>query len=575
MTEQSSPGKFQSWRLYLILLGMLMCVAAIVWKTSSLHIRDRDFLQGQGDARTIRTVPLVANRGLITDRNGEPLAVSTPVKSIWVDPGEVAGSSSTVQTLASELGLNADVLAANIQSHAEREFLYIKRRLPPADADAILDMDLPGVYAQQEYQRFYPHGEVAAHLVGFSNVDDIGQEGLELTYDEWLRGVSGRRQVMKDRRGHIIEELNTLQPAQPGNSLELSIDFRIQNLAYKELKAEFIKRRARAASAVVLDVQTGEVLAMVNQPSYNPHNKVSLTDFSVLRNRAITDVFEPGSTVKPFTIAAALESGLYTPGTVIETSPGWMMVNGNEVKDIVNYGTLTLGTVITKSSNIGTSKVALDIGPDPIRDVLERVGFGQVLGTGFPGERGGVLPNPRRWSRIEIATLSYGYGLSGSALQLAQAYSVIADGGVRKPVSLLKLGAEELATLPQEQVISEPIANDVLGMLATVVDAERGGAATDANVPFYSVAGKTGTAHVVGEFGYEENLHNSLFAGLVPASSPRLVIVVVVNEPKGDEHYGGQVAAPVFSRIASGAMRILSVSPDKITSNDQLEITSL
>jgi cell division protein FtsI (penicillin-binding protein 3) len=380
---------------------------------------------------------------------------------------------------------------------------------------------------------------------------------------------------MKDRRGQIIEELNTLEPAQPGKSLELSIDFRIQNLAYKELKAEFIKRRAKAAVAVVLDVHTGEVLAMVNQPSYNPHNKVSLSDFSVLRNRAITDVFEPGSTVKPFTIVAALESGLYTPGTVVETSPGWMMINGNEVKDIINYGTLTLGKVITKSSNIGTSKVALDIGPEPIRDVLERVGFGQVLGTGFPGERGGVLPNPRRWSKIEIATLSYGYGLSGSALQLAQAYSVLADEGKRKPVSLLKLGAEDIAGLPQEQVISESIADDVLGMLASVVDADQGGAATDANVPFYSVAGKTGTAHVVGEFGYEENLHNSLFAGLVPASKPRLVIVVVVNEPKGDEHYGGQVAAPVFSRIAAGAMRILNVSPDKIINKEQLEVTSL
>jgi cell division protein FtsI (penicillin-binding protein 3) len=403
-------------------------------------------------------------------------------------------------------------------------------------------------------------------------VDDIGQEGLELTYDEWLRGVPGRRQVMKDRRGHIIEELNILQPAQPGNSLELSIDFRIQNLAYKELKAEFITRRAKAASAVVLDIRSGEVLAMVNQPSYNPHNRAGLTDFSVLRNRAITDVFEPGSTIKPFTIIAALESGLYTPGTVIETGPGWMMISGDEVKDIANYGTLNLSSVITKSSNIGTSKIALNIGPEPIRDVLERVGFGQMLGTGFPGERGGVLPNPRRWSRIETATLSYGYGLSSSALHLAQAYSVIADRGLRKPVSLLKLDEEALQTLPTEQVVSEQHADQVLAMLKTVVDASAGGAATDANVPFYQVAGKTGTAHVVGEFGYEENLHNSLFAGLVPASDPRLVIVVIVNEPKGDEHYGGQVAAPVFSRIASGAMRILDVSPDK--SEARLELSA-
>lgn len=554
----------QQWRLYLVLFAMFLCVCMIVWKVGTLHILERDFLQGQGDARTIRTVPLVANRGLITDRNGEPLAVSTPVQSIWVDPGEVLQEPESIPLLAEKLDLNPDVLASTIQKHAGREFLYVKRRLPPAEADAVLALDIAGVYAQQEYQRFYPQGEVTAHLVGFSNVDDVGQEGLELTYDDWLRGVPGRRQVMKDRRGHIIEELNTIQPAQPGKSLELSIDFRLQNLAYKELKAAFITRRAKAATAVILDVHTGEVLAMVNQPSYNPHNKVGLTDFSVLRNRAITDVFEPGSTIKPFTITAALESGLYTPDTIVETGPGWMMINGNEVKDIVNYGTLTLSRVITKSSNIGTSKIALNIGPEPIRDVLERVGFGQVLGTGFPGERGGVLPNPNRWSRIEIATLSYGYGLSASALHLAQAYSVIADHGVRKPVSLLKLSEEDVAAIPTEQVISPEITSQVMEMLKTVVDHSAGGAATEANVPFYQVAGKTGTAHVVGELGYEENLHNSLFSGLVPASDPRLVIVVVVNEPKGDEHYGGQVSAPVFSRIASGAMRILNVTPDKL-----------
>ena len=574
MTEKAANPILQKWRLYLVFIALLFCVLAIVWKVSTLHITERDFLQGQGDARTIRTVPLVANRGLITDRNGEPLAVSTPVKSIWIDPSEVVGTPETISVLAERLDLNEEVLAGNISKNASREFLYVKRRLPPAEADAILDLDLPGVYAQQEYQRFYPQGEVTAHLVGFSNVDDIGQEGLELTYDDWLRGVPGRRQVMKDRRGHILEELNTIQPAQPGKSLELSIDFRLQNLAYKELKAEFITRRAKAATAVVLDVQTGEVLAMVNQPSYNPHNKAHLTDFSVLRNRAITDVFEPGSTIKPFTITAALESGLYTPGTVIETSPGWMMINGAEVKDIVNYGTLNLAKVITKSSNIGTSKIALDIGPEPIRDVLERVGIGQVLGTGFPGERGGVLPNPRRWSRIEIATLSYGYGLSTSALHLAQAYSVIADHGRRKPVSLLKLDDEALATLPREQVINPEITEHVLTMLKSVVDQSQGGAATDANVPFYQVAGKTGTAHVVGEFGYEENLHNSLFAGLIPASNPRLIIIVVVNEPKGNEHYGGQVAAPVFSRIASGAMRILDVAPDKLPQSS-MELSAL
>ena len=575
MTESGANSIFKHWRLYLVLFALFLCVVAIAWKVSVLHITDRDFLQGQGDARTIRTVPLVANRGLITDRNGEPLAVSTPVQSIWVNPTEVAEEDAAIAILARELELNAEALASNIKSNSSREFLYVKRRLPPAEADRILDLDIDGVYSQQEYQRFYPQGEVTAHLIGFSNIDDVGQEGLELTYDEWLQGIPGRRQVMKDRRGHIIEELNTIQTAEPGKSLELSIDFHLQNIAYRELKEEFIIRRAKAASIVVLDVDTGEVLAIANQPSYNPHNKANMTDFSVLRNRAITDVIEPGSTVKAFTIAAALESGLYAPGTIIETSPGWMMVGGNEVKDLFNYGTLTTTGVITKSSNIGSSKIALDIGAEPIRDVLERVGFGEVLGTGFPGERSGVLPNPRRWGRPPTATFSFGNGLSATALQLAQAYSVLADDGIRKPVSLLRLDESQVSALSREQVISADIANMVRSMLGTVVDASRGGSALEANVPFYSVAGKTGTAHVVGEQGYEDNLHNSLFVGMAPASDPEFVIVVIVNEPKGEEHYGGQVAAPVFSRVAAGALRILNISPDSIPEEQSLELSAL
>lgn len=563
MLENLKPA-IRQWRVFLIMLAMLLCVVAIAWKLSALHIFQRDFLQGQGDARTIRTIPLVANRGLITDRNGEPLAVSTPVESIWVNPSELVETPEAIYSLAAALEMNPEVLASTISNNANREFLYVKRRLAPADAKRVMELKLGHVYSQQEYQRFYPQGEVAAHLIGFSNVDDVGQEGLELTYDDWLGGVPGRRQVIKDRRGHIIEELNTIQTAEPGNNLTLSIDFQLQNLAYRSLKAEFITRRAKGASALILDVDTGEVLAMVNQPSYNPHNKADMTDFSVLRNRAITDVFEPGSTVKAFTIAAALESGLFNPDTIIETSPGWMMVGPNEVRDIFNYGTLTLSKVITKSSNIGTSKIAFEIGPEPIRDVLHRVGFGEVPGTGFPGERGGVLPNPRRWSRIETATLSYGYGLSASALQLARAYSVIADDGVLKPVSLLKLSEADINELPREQVINPVIAGQVLEMLKTVVDSSRGGSAVEANIPFYDVAGKTGTAHVVGEYGYEDNLHNSFFVGLVPASDPEIVVVVVINEPKGEEHYGGQVAAPVFSEIATGAMRILNVPPDNV-----------
>ena len=571
MSDSSLKTYFFYWRVHLILFAMFACVLVIAWKVGMLHIAERDFLQDQGDARTIRTVPLVANRGLITDRNGEPLAVSTPVQSIWVDPRKIARDSETIRILARQLELNESVLEQNINSKSNLEFLYLKRRLSPVEAKRVLNLNLEGVYSQQEYQRFYPQGEVTAHLIGFSNVDDIGQEGLELTYDEWLRGVPGKRQVMKDRRGNIIEELNTIQTAQPGKSLELSIDFRIQNIAYRELKEEFITRRAKGASIVVLDVVTGEVLAMANQPSYNPHNKSGMTDFSVLRNRAITDVFEPGSTIKAFTIAAALETGLYSPGTIIETSPGWMMVSGNEVKDLFDYGTLTTAGVITKSSNVGSSKIALDIGAEPIRDVMARVGFGEVLGTGFPGERSGVLPNPRKWGRHVTATFSFGYGLSATALQLANAYSVLADNGIRKPASLLKLSDQAIKDVRREKVIEAEITSEVRKMLRTVVDASSGGSALEANVPFYSVAGKTGTAHVVGEAGYEENLHNSLFVGMVPASDPRIVIVVVINEPKGDEHYGGQVAAPVFSRVAAGAMRILNISPDATREGQNLE----
>ena len=510
MNDLSLKTYFFYWRVHLILFAMFTCVLVIAWKVGMLHIAERDFLQDQGDARTIRTVPLVANRGLITDRNGEPLAVSTPVQSIWVDPRKIARDSETIRILARQLELNESVLEQNINSKSNLEFLYLKRRLSPVEAKRVLNLNLEGVYSQQEYQRFYPQGEVTAHLIGFSNVDDVGQEGLELTYDEWLRGVPGKRQVMKDRRGNIIEELNTIQTAQPGKSLELSIDFRIQNIAYRELKEEFITRRAKGASIVVLDVVTGEVLAMANQPSYNPHNKSGMTDFSVLRNRAITDVFEPGSTVKAFTIAAALETGLYSPGTIIETSPGWMMVSGNEVKDLFDYGTLTTAGVITKSSNVGSSKIALDIGAEPIRDVMARVGFGEVLGTGFPGERSGVLPNPRKWGRHVTATFSFGYGLSATALQLANAYSVLADNGIRKPASLLKLSDQAIKDVRREKAIEAEITSEVRKMLRTVVDASSGGSALEANVPFYSVAGKTGTAHVVGETGYEENLHLSL-----------------------------------------------------------------
>ncbi|TFH71570.1 penicillin-binding protein 2 [Gammaproteobacteria bacterium LSUCC0112] len=566
-----TPGK---WRLGLVWFCLALAVVALIWKLLSLQLVDGEFLQNQGDARTVRIEPLVAHRGMITDRNGEPLAISTPVKSVWVNPRELAANEAGIRTLALALELDPDSLLAQIQASAGREFLYVRRRMPPADVDNVLAMDIPGVYARQEYQRYYPQGEVTAHVLGFSNVDDIGQEGLELAFDEWLKGVPGRQQVIKDKRGRIIRELNTIQPAQPGNVLELSLDFRIQNLAYKELKAEYIYRQARSASAVVLDVKTGEVLAMVNQPSFNPHNRANITDFGALRNRAVTDLFEPGSTLKTFTAIAGVESGLYDRSTLIDTRPGRMRVGRDYVVDRgYNYGEISLEEMLVKSSNIASAKIALAIGHERLRDVLLRVGFGESSASGFPGERGGVMPNHRVWHDIETATLSFGYGMSTSTLQLAQAYSVIANDGIRLPVTMLKNGNSMPGAISPERVIEQSVVSEVQQMLEAVVDPALGGF-DGASVPFYSVAGKTGTARVVGENGYQANLHNSMFAGYIPADDPRIVVIIVINEPQGAQHYGSQVAAPVFARIASGAMRILNVTPDRVDSSNIMRLSA-
>ncbi|MCH8264618.1 MAG: penicillin-binding protein 2 [Proteobacteria bacterium] len=559
-----------------VFVWVFFAFAAISLLARAVHLQvlNKDFLNQQADTRHLRIEKISAHRGSITDRNGEPLAISTPVDSVWANPRKLATAVDRVGQLADALQLDAQALMRKITRSMDKEFIYLKRHLDPDQAHRVMALKLPGVNVQREYRRYYPSGEVTGHLVGFTNIDDDGQEGLELAFNHWLSGESGAKRVLKDRLGRSVEDVESIRPSRPGQDLRTSIDLRLQYLAYRTLKAAIQRFNADSGSIVMLDVRTGEVLAMVNQPTYNPNDR-SQYSAARYRNRAITDIFEPGSTIKAFTIAAALETGIYSIDTVIETSPGWMMVSGNTIRDIFNYGTLTVEKVITKSSNIGASKIALSIGAEPIRDLLERVGFGQVTGTGFPGERSGVLPNPRRWSRIGTATLSYGYGLSVSALQLAQAYSVIADGGIKKPVTLLKLDAESVEALPRERVLSALISRQVLAALETVVDKSRGGAVLGANIPFYSVAGKSGTTHVVGPFGYEENLHNSLFVGLVPASDPRLVIVVVINEPKGEEHYGGQVAAPVFSRIAAGAMRLLNVSPDKIPVKPSRELRSL
>jgi cell division protein FtsI (penicillin-binding protein 3) len=558
---RAAINKQPVWRLCLVSTAAITLLGVVSWKLLDLQVINNEVLQEQGNKRTVRNDVIVAHRGNIMDRNGQALAISTPVQSLWLNPREIIPNPDAWNTLAAALSsieVNTDVLWNRIQDNAEREFLYIKRRLPPAEAQPILDLKIRGVYAQEEYKRFYPLGEVAVHVVGLTNSDDVGQEGLELSYEDWLQGKPGSKQVLKDRRGGIIREVKINSVAEPGNDLVLSIDSRIQFLAYKALKEEVTRRYAKSGTAVVLNVETGEVLAMVSQPSYNPNNRVSLDD-NEMRNRAIVDLLEPGSTVKPFTITAALESGLFDTNSIIDTSPGYIQVDGSTKKDPVNYKEVDLKKIITKSSQVGAIKLGLAMGEAPMLDVLYRVGFGTAMGTGFPGETSGVLPNFSRWSKSDIATLAYGYGFQITPLQMAQAYMIYANEGIRNPVSLLKTEGPVVG----ERVIDAQLVREVNAMLETVVSTKLGGTGVRAAIPSYQVAGKTGTAwyYNVGG-GYDEENYNSYFAGFVPAHDPKIVAVVSIHEPKGEEYGGGQVAAPVFAKIAAGAMRILNVAPD-------------
>ncbi|MGD2074169.1 MAG: penicillin-binding protein 2 [Gammaproteobacteria bacterium] len=541
-------------RLLLIVL-MLGSFAVLAGRSAQLQLVDREFLQTQGQARYLRVVQVPAHRGMIVDRNDEPLAISTPVQSVWVNPREMLASPADLARLASLLELDVDHVRRLIGQRQEREFVYLRRHIAPDLADRVMALELPGVYLQPEYRRYYPAGEVAAHLLGFTNVDDQGQEGLELAYEDWLSGEPGAKRVIMDGRRHIVENVENIRSARPGKALKLSVDRRIQYLAYRELKAAVRKHRARSGSMVVLDSSTGEVLAMVNQPSFNPNNRSRLKA-SRLRNRAVTDVFEPGSTMKPFVIAAALQSGRYSPATQIDTSPGLFRVGRHTIRDMHDYGVLDLTGVIRKSSNVAASKIALALEPEALWQLLSKAGFGVSTGSGFPGEADGYLAGFRRWRDIERATLSYGYGLSVTAVQLAQAYSVFANDGDRLPVTLLR---REEPVRPT-RVFSPAVARAVRTMMETVV--KEGGTAPLAAVEGYRVAGKTGTVHKSVAGGYADDRYLSVFAGMAPASNPRLVAVVLINEPSNGEHYGGLVAGPVFSRVMAGALRLLNVAPD-------------
>ena len=552
---QSNRTKdYRARRLFLLLLMAGACLV-LVWRAVSLQVFSKDFLQTEGHARHLRVVSIPAHRGMILDRNGDPLAVSTPVESVWANPQELITGRDQIAQLARVLKLDLDQLQRLLASHTNREFIYLRRHVSPGLAEQVKALQVPGVALQKEYRRYYPAGEVAAHVVGFTNIDDVGQEGLELAFGDWLRGEPGAKRVIMDGQRHIIEDVESIRQPRAGQDLTLSIDRRIQYLAYRELKAGLAEHKARSASAVIIDVQRGEVLAMVNQPSYNPNNRHRLRS-SHLRNRAVTDVFEPGSTLKPFTVAAALESGRYHPSTPIETAPGWYQVGVNTVRDVHDYGLLDVSGVISKSSNVGVSKIALSLPPEDLWSLLSRVGFGAETGSGFPGESSGLLAHYRRWRDIETATLSFGYGMSATPLQLAQAYVVLANDGIYRPISFLL--RDEIP--PGQRVLSSQVARQVMDMLEEAVGPE--GTAPAARVAGYRVAGKTGTVHKSVAGGYSSDRYVSVFAGLAPASDPRLVMVVMVNEPSNGKHFGGQVAAPVFSRVMSGALRLLAIPPD-------------
>ncbi len=531
--------------------GMILLAARAVY----LQALNTDFLQSQGNARHSRLVKDNSHRGMILDRNGAPLAVSTPVDSVWAHPPTLAEQRRQWPRLAALLGMSTRELTQLLSKHDEREFMYLKRHVPPALAERVMALKVPGVALQREYRRYYPLGSVAGHVVGFTNVDDQGQEGTELAFDSWLRAVPGAKRLLRDLQGNAVEVAESVMLPKPGKDLTLSIDRRIQYLAYRELKAAVVEHQARAGSAVVLDARTGEVLALVNEPDFNPNNRAGLNS-GTFRNRAVTDLFEPGSTLKPFTIACALESGKFSAGTVIDTTPGSLQIGDRTIRDVHNYGVLTVAGVIEKSSNVGASKIALALNKTSLWEMLRHVGFGQTTGAQLPGEVPGLLTPPARWVPVEQASISFGYGISVTPLQLARAYLVLANDGEALPLTLVHSD-----TPPQgERVMSVTTARRLQSMLELAVsDAGTGKAAQVAD---YRVAGKTGTVRKLTASGYSEEKYISWFAGFAPASAPRLVMVVAVDEPTHGGYYGGEIAAPVFGHVMTGALRLLDVPPD-------------
>ena len=559
-TKQKAARRFVG-RVTVVLAFFGLVAATLVGRAVYLQVLDKDFLNQQADTRHLRTERISAHRGTISDRNGEPLAISTPVDSIWVNPKEFASAVDDIPRLARALGVDSRTLMRRITRSMDKEFLYLKRHLNPEQAEQVLALNLPGINVQREYRRYYPASEVTGHLLGFTNIDDEGQEGLELAFNHWLAGESGAKRVLKDRLGRSIENVESIRPAHHGKDLKTSIDLRLQYFAYRSLKAAIKSYEARSGSIVVLDVKTGEVLAMVNQPTYNPNDRSQFAA-ARYRNRAITDIFEPGSSIKPLVVAAALESGQYRPSSVVDTAPGYVTVGAKRIEDSRNLGRVSLTTILARSSNVGVTKLAMTLEPDQLWDTMTQFGFGTLTTSGFPGESAGMLTHFSHWQAISQATLAYGYGVSVTPLQLAQAYAVIGDDGGLRPISLVRLEQPN----DGRQVISQETAAAVRRMLEEVV--RPGGTGTKAAVDGYRIAGKTGTAWKFATGGYSEDKYISIFAGLAPASNPRLATVVVIDEPRGELYYGSDVAAPVFADVMAESLRLLAVAPDAMPARD-------
>ena len=552
-------AKLPGWRATLLFALLLAGLVGLLGRGVYLQGIHNDFLQKKGNARYSRVIEVSAHRGMISDRNGEPLAVSTPVESVWASPPDVEADRRQVKKLAQILGMDMEEVKSRLFD-TSRDFVYLKRLLPPDQVEKVVGLNLPGVSLQREYRRYYPGGEETAQTLGFTGQDDIGQEGMELALQDQLAGKPGSQRVLKDNHGYIVEDAGSLHPSKPGSDIVLSLDSNLQHIAYRELESAVKQHRAKAGAVVVLDARSGEVLALANYPGYNPNNRNNTT-IKAMRNRAVTDLFEPGSTLKPFTVATAIEAGKVNPDTLINTEHGVWKVNNRKIHDAHPEAILTVAQVIQKSSNVGAAKIALMMKSEMMWQGLADSGFGAQTGSNFPGEAVGKLRDPKTWRPIEQATMAYGHGISVNLLQLARAYTIFANDGELKPISLLKLdapvGVETAVT--SRKIFSDHTVRAVRAMLETVVGP--GGTAPLAQVAGYRVAGKTGTAHKL-EDGHYVNRYVASFVGFAPASNPRLVVAVMIDDPAGAAYYGGEVAAPVFSKITGAALHALNVPND-------------